>query len=135
MTIPLHEGEEEMTESRSCPASALHGLATDTGALLVRAFAVSVEGFPPGTYVAASRGRALARCHDDYRAFNPITFGDFLKIARAHRVAADEGFGAKIRVCGEPAYRVGARGQYVQFVRPGETVLLNSHPADVQDGW
>ena len=34
MTIPLHEGEEEMTESRSHPASALHGRATDTGVKL-----------------------------------------------------------------------------------------------------
>jgi hypothetical protein len=103
--------------------------------LLVKPFSVTVDGFPPGTYVAASRGRALARAYDDYRACNPISFGDFLKIARARSTGADPSFGSKIRVGGEPAYRVGAAGQYVRFVRPGAKETFNSHPADVAEGW
>lgn len=103
--------------------------------LLVHPFSVTVQGFPPGVYVAATRGRALALCHDDYRAWDPISFGDFLKIARARKTDTDAGFGAKIRVSGVPAYRVGTAGQYVRFVRPGETQTFNSHPADVEEGW
>jgi hypothetical protein len=92
---------------------------------------VTVHGYGVERILASSRGKALAkawRCD----AFGPIAFGDFMKIAAAHRallVPAD--FGEQILVQGRPAFRAGTHGPYVSFVWPFTETVLNAHPSDV----
>lgn len=101
-----------------------------SGGLIIKPFRVVVDGFGGGIYYARSRGLALAhawRCD----AFNGHTFGEFLRIARSWKEAGHERFGEEITVCGKPAYLVSWNSQYIQFVRPGSDVIMNSHPMDV----
>ena len=106
----------------------------DSGFLL-KPFTVEVNGFGAFAYPAASRGKALAEAWGDYvSCYNSATFKDFLRIAKVRRAepSTTTRFGEPIEVAGHPAYYVGERGQYVRFVRPGETVTFLSHPADVK---
>jgi hypothetical protein len=99
--------------------------------LIVAPFEVSVTGFPGYTYFAASRGKALAKAWDSYRSFGDCTFGEFLRMARARKTEPTGRFGEPIKVSGREAFYISHNGQYVQFVLPGEDVVLNSHPMDV----
>jgi hypothetical protein len=101
--------------------------------LIVSPFTVCVMGWPEMTYIAGSRGKALAKCWGDYRAHdNDVTFGDFLKMTRATKKEPEGRFGEPILVGEEPAFYVSHDGQYVQFVRPGSDQVINSHPLDVR---
>jgi hypothetical protein len=93
---------------------------------------VTVAGYTTARIVAPSRGKALAQAWRN-DCFSCLTFGNFLKIAEAWgALLIPEYFGEPIKVCGAVAYRVGTQGQYISFVRPNETVVLLSHPADVE---
>lgn len=99
---------------------------------MLKPFVVSVDGFGQSVYPAASRGKALAAAWRSYTScYNSATFKDFLKIARARQGESPARFGDAIKVGGMPAFYVGENGQYVRFVRPGETEIYLSHPADV----
>lgn len=99
---------------------------------MLKPFTVEVSGFGAFAYPAASRGRALAEAWGDYvGCYNRATFKDFLRIARVRKADHGARFGEPITVAGQPAFYVGERGQYVRFVRPGETQTFLSHPADV----
>lgn len=102
--------------------------------LLLKPFTVHVSGFPPSTYYAASRGKALARVWGEYAAtFDEVSFGQFLKLARVRKCDLAQGrFGDPIIVGGQSAYFVSSDTQYVQFVRPNSDVIMNSHPFDVE---
>lgn len=60
-------------------------------------FDVTVQGFPPLTYQAATRGKALSMAYGDYGILDDrIKFGAFLRIAsarRRHDVPADDHYG------------------------------------------
>jgi hypothetical protein len=99
---------------------------------MLRPFTVEVSGFGAFAYPAATRGRALADAWRDYRICSDTSFKDFLKIARARLSDRASRFGEPITVAGQPAFYVGERGQYVRFVRPGQTETFLSHPADVR---
>lgn len=98
---------------------------------IVKRWRVSVSGYGEGSYVASTRGRAMAdawRCD----AFSGSTFGEFLKFARCRRDRiTPPRWGDEITVLGKPAYFIGENGQYVEFVYPGKDVVLNAHPYDV----
>ncbi|ODU22794.1 MAG: hypothetical protein ABS87_01090 [Sphingomonas sp. SCN 67-18] len=96
----------------------------------LKAFRVTVNGYGNELYYTTSRGQALAKA---WRAdiFEGWTFGQFLKIANARREEPHPRFGEPIAVSGNPAYLVSWNSQYIQFVRPGSDVILNSHPLDV----
>jgi hypothetical protein len=82
------------------------------------------------TVMAPTRGAALA---DAWRsdAFEGATFGEFLRFANATRAHDFPNWGAQITVNGHPAFYCGCNGQYVQFVNPGETTVLYTHPSEV----
>lgn len=102
-------------------------------AFVLKPFEVSVAGFPPATYSAKTRGKALAAAWGDYRSCSDTSFGDFLRIAIARRTECpNPRYGEEIIVGGRPAFYVGENRQYVQFVLPDSEVILNSHPLDVQ---
>lgn len=102
--------------------------------MVVRPWTVTVAGYGHGDYMASSRGKALAQAWRS-SAFEGWSFGEFLKRATCHLNRAPwERFGERITVAGRPAYLIGANKQYVQFVRPGEDIVFNAHPFDVQDG-
>lgn len=99
---------------------------------ILRRFEVTVMGFSEpmrSIMLASTRGKALADAwrHDIFEGY---TFGEFLKIARCrldrHQPKPDE-----ITVMGKRALGLGHNGQYVQFVYPGQDVVLNAHPLDV----
>ena len=101
-------------------------------ALIIKPYYVVVNGyFGYSPIFAKSRGSALAeawRCD----AFNNLSFGAFLKVARARRATASKRFGELLTVSGKPAFYVSHNSQYIQFVRPHSDVVLNSHPMDVE---
>lgn len=99
---------------------------------ILRRFEVSVIGFSEpmrSIKLAATRGKALADAwrHD---IFEDYTFGEFLKIARC-RLDRYQPVPDEITVLGRRALGLGHNGQYVQFVYPGQEVVLNAHPLDV----
>lgn len=98
--------------------------------LVIKPWTVS---FDDATHVwlARSRGKALVLCWESYRSYRDISFREFLRTARATTGVAHERFGEAIQVGGKPAFLVSLDNQYIQFVRPGSDVILNSHPLDV----
>jgi hypothetical protein len=101
--------------------------------LVLRPFELRVQGFSPQIYFAASRGKALRDAWYAYSgALGHISFGDFLRVAKAWRVPPPARFGEAIRIAGQPAFYVSERMQYVSFVRPGSDRIFLSHPADVE---
>lgn len=102
-------------------------------AFLLRVYQVSVRGFSPVLYDAATPGQARAKAWLDYSEARGTSFGDFLKICTVRRVDPPAGFGEPVLVSGRPAYRcLPVGGHYVRFVRDGDDRVLYSHPADVQ---
>jgi hypothetical protein len=101
--------------------------------LVVKRWLVDVRGYGFGgtPYLAKTRGRALA---DAWRcgAFDGLTFGEFLRIARCRRdPITPPRFGDPITVSGKPAFFLDSNPQYVQFAWADSDVVLNSHPYDV----
>jgi hypothetical protein len=98
---------------------------------IVKAWDVTVDGYGTGRYIAKSRGKALAKAWG-CDAFSHLTYGAFLKVARCRKGEMGPLEGKQITVGGRPAYFVSNDLQYVQFVRPGSDVVMNSHPYDVE---
>ncbi len=96
---------------------------------ILRRFEVSVGHYGDAIILATTRGKALA---DAWRSdlFEGLTFGEFLKIARA-RLSKYQPEPDAITVMGKAALGLGHNSQYVQFVYPGTDVVLNAHPLDV----
>lgn len=105
------------------------------GDFLIKRYCVAVVGFPDVYFFARSPGQARAKAWNAYtHADDRCTFKRFLQISRVTRHRrVPPGFGDEIMVGDEPAYRVSSDSQYVQFVRPGSDVILNSHPLDVKE--
>ncbi len=101
--------------------------------LLLRAYSVTVDGFMPIIYYAATPGQARSQAFRQYlSAFGNCTFHRFLTLSTVHRCEPEPGFGEPIHVEGEPAFRVPINeGHYVGFVRPDGTTVMRSHPRDV----
>jgi|GEM_PF-1584479 len=105
---------------------------TAAGRLIVKPFDVTVTGYSGVECIfARSRGQALAkswRCD----AFGNVSFGAFLKMARAVQGEAGDRFGEAMTVSGRPAFYISHNRQYIQFVLPDSDVVLNTHPLDVE---
>lgn len=102
---------------------------------LLRRYAVSVRGFSPVVFDAKSHGQARAAAYRSFCSYSDATsFKEFLQlVSSVTRVReVPEKYGQRIRVMGQPAHYVSHDGQYVQFVRPNDTTILNSHPLDVE---
>ncbi|MFZ3482160.1 hypothetical protein [Sphingomonas sp. 3-13AW] len=98
---------------------------------LLRPFRVTVEGFDAFTLHAASRGKALSAAWDSYNsARDPISFGEFMKMAKVARGSASADFGREIRVAGRRAFYVSWDTHYIQFALPKATSYSNTHPLD-----
>lgn len=96
---------------------------------VLRRYVVTVGRWGEAVILAASRGKALADAHRS-DAFEGYSFGEFLKMARC-RLDSWQPTPSEITVLGKRALGLGHNGQYVQFVYPGEEVVLNAHPLDV----
>ncbi|ADU12002.1 hypothetical protein [Asticcacaulis excentricus] len=128
----LGPGEWSLRQAvKSWNNRANNGLQLDAG-VIVRPFKVSVSGFPEATYMVTSRQKAIATAWRDIQTCGyRYSFKDFLKLATATQDAPPAHFGTAITVSGKPAFFVGCNRQYVQFVRPGDGIIRNSHPYDV----
>ena len=92
--------------------------------MVVKPFMVTVRGYSEGApYYVRSRGKALASAWQ-CDAFSGLSFGEFLKIARAKMGEPHDRFGEAITVGGKPAFLVSYNRQYIQFVRPGCDVVM-----------
>lgn len=99
---------------------------------LLKPFRVRVSGFDSHIYYARSRQKALANAWQDYRStFDEVTFGQFMTRAKAREESPGDRFGEAMSVGGELGFYVSHNSQYIQFVRPGSDVILNTHPLDV----
>lgn len=105
-----------------------------TDGFLLKQYDVLVNGFDAVTYYAASPAKARVQAWRAYCNAYDCSFKRFIQISTVRKSSrpAPKGFGAKILVGGKPAFRVQHDGQYVHFVRPGETTLMLSHPLDVR---
>ena len=102
--------------------------------LLVKPYKVTVDGFDPIVYYAASRGKAQAACYRSYTSsWTECTYREFMGISRVRRCPGSEIYGEPIKVAGQDAYAIEYSGQYIRFARPGETETFLSHPADVEN--
>ena len=101
--------------------------------LVLKPYRVAVQWHDPATYYAASPGKAQAAAWRQYTGAGfECSYGQFLSRSRVRRCEAGPGFGEKITVAGEPAFRVPVNhGHYVGFVRHGSDQILLSHPRDV----
>jgi len=101
------------------------------GRFLIKRWCVSVDGYGTGYYEAASRGKALANAWS-CDAFNNVTFGQFMRMARCTReINLPPRWGDRIVVGGKDAFFVENNRQYVRFAYPDQTVVSNAHPYDV----
>ena len=100
---------------------------------ILKSFMVAVTGFPAHTYHAQSRGKALASAWRDFCSYrDDVDFKAFMGMARCCSEMAGSRFGEAMTVGGQPAFYVSHNRQYIQFVRPGCDVIMNSHPYDVE---
>lgn len=101
--------------------------------MVIAPFRVTVSGFAEGhVYYTRSRQKALAESWRGYSSvYENCSFGDFMRIARVDAVKPFERFGEAFTINGTPALYVSHNSQYVQFVRPGSDVVLNTHPLDI----
>lgn len=105
----------------------------DAGGFLLKAYRVTVEGFPGYLYYTTTYGRALAEAWRSYCSYREVSYREFLRIARGWREdPMRPDFGLPITVGGKPAFFVDSNNQYVQFTRPGCTDYFNAHPFDVE---
>ena len=100
-------------------------------AFIVRAYDVIVQGFPPVQFLASSPARARARAWQSYCSYDAVSFRDFLRLSTIQRGVSPAGFGKRILIADQVAYRVGPTGHYVPFVRDDSDTVLFSHPLDV----
>jgi len=102
--------------------------------MLLKTYHVTVRGFSPIPYYAASAGKARATAWRDYGSAYNCSFKEFLQIATIRRAQDPENLGKKVTVSGLPAYQV-PHNLGTGFVRPGCETIFFSHPNDVVDGW
>lgn len=103
-------------------------------AFLLKRYEVSVKGFGPAYYDAASPGKARAQAWGAYCSYQAIPFKEFLRISSVRRSSIiPEGYGRPILVGGKPAYFVSDTGHYIRFARDDELHAFLSHPLDVQE--
>lgn len=105
-----------------------------SGGMTIKPFRVRVDGYEDSyVHYTRSRMKALADSWRGYCSYiGYVHFKHFLKIAHAWAVAPSDRFGEAMTVCGEPALYVSHNSQYIQFVRPGSELILNTHPLDVE---
>ncbi len=104
---------------------------TEPGFIL-KAYYVSVDGFPASPRFASSPAKARYQAYTDYSECRDISFRDFMKISRCTRAyEAPEYFGEPLTINGLKGFFVSRNSQYVQFVYAGEDVIFNVHPMDV----
>lgn len=96
----------------------------------LKRWSVSVEGYGTGSYIATTRGKALA---DAWRndVFSQWTFGAFLKRARCLRADEPVWWGAPCLFEGEPARYYGHNRQYVTVQLRGNEFTGSAHPYDI----
>ena len=99
---------------------------------ILKPYRVFVTGFDSYVWPAKSRQMALSQAWRSFCSYrDDVSFGDFLKMAKAIKDETPSRFGEEITVAGLRAFYVSHNSQYIQFVRPGSDVVLHSHPLDV----
>ena len=100
--------------------------------LKVKPYSVTVDGYMPITFYAASPGKARAKAWRAYTVAFDCTFAAFLAKSQIRRGTPGPGYGEAILVEGRPAYRIPIdEGHYVGFCRPGGEEVMRCHPRDV----
>lgn len=100
---------------------------------LLKRYDVTVRGFTVHHYDAHSPGAARVQAWHSYCSYRQVSFKEFMTLSVVRRGADLEGYGRPILVGGAEAFYVGQHGDYVRFVRPGETTVVHSHPLDVKE--
>jgi hypothetical protein len=99
----------------------------------LKAYRVRADGFPAYLYFANSRGKALRDAWHGYCSYRPVSFKDFLRIARSWgEKPQDEDFGAPLTVDGRQAFYVSRNTQYVQVAWPDSDGYSNAHPLEIE---
>lgn len=128
---------------------------TDTMSPRYRLFEVEVAGFPPATYSALSRSKALYQCYLRFSEPWPCSFREFLAKTkcRATTMPADDGYGYVRRTYGVDP-RIGQRCRlknegpstglegevvypgkstaHVHVVIDGRDFAVNVHPMNIE---
>ncbi len=101
--------------------------------MIIKPFRVWVDGFPEGHLVyARSRQKALAKSWRSFCSYrDDVSFGDFMRMAKAIPDTPDARFGEAFPINGRHALYVSPNNQYVQIAYPGKECILNTHPLDI----
>ena len=104
------------------------------GAVPVKPYKVTVSGYDPIVYYAATAGKARAKAWRDFTAAYECSFRDFLSRSTVCKGEPGAGYGEKILVEGRAAFRVPDAwgGRRIAFVWPDSDRILMAHPRDVQ---
>jgi len=103
--------------------------------MILKTYSVTVQGFSPHTFFAATPGRARVRAWHSYSSGYPCSFKEFMSISSCRRADDPPGLGRKITVGGKPAYSVPTEHGHPEYVFPDTDVILNTHPLDLEEGW
>lgn len=97
----------------------------------VRAYQVTVEGFPPMSYSARSPGKARARAWQDYQAAYECDFKQFMRISRVTRAPWEDGRHTRVLVNGKPATLVIHPYRRDLFIYDGSDHVMCAHHSEI----
>lgn len=98
----------------------------------VRAYEITVRGFPPVLYSARSPAKARSRCWRDYQVYDDrCGFAEFLKLSSIRRAPEADCRHTRILVCGKPATQIIHPHRRDLFMYDGSDHVMSAHPSEV----
>ena len=98
----------------------------------VRAYQVTVEGFPPMLYSGRTPAAARTRAWHDFTAAYECNFGQFLKLSRVSRAAWADGQHRRVIVLGKPATIIIHPYRRDLFMYDDSNVVMCAHHSEIQ---
>lgn len=97
----------------------------------VRAYEVTVRGFPPVLYSARSPGKARSRSWQDFQAAYECEFKEFLRISTVRRAPWADVQHERILVSGKPATLVIHPHRRDLFMYDGSDHVMCAHHSEI----
>lgn len=98
----------------------------------VRAYEVTVQGFPPMLYSARTPSKARTRAWHDYQSAYDCRFGDFMKVCRVTRASWADSQHQRAMVHGKPATIIIHPHRRDMFMYDGSDVVMVAHHSEIQ---
>lgn len=99
----------------------------------VRAYEVTVQGYPPMLYSARSAAKARSRAWRDYQTVYDCSFKDFMKQSRVTRAVWADGQHKRVMILGKLATIIIHPHRRDQFMYDGSDVIMVAHHSDIKE--